>query len=139
MRHWADASPDDEDTEQTFVRPYTITHGRTASARDDLTLITVITTVVATGQQPSNRGLQPEHKLSLQQCRRPVALAEVAAELNRPVAVTKILASDLIALGRVTAQPPLAVAVGQGPDMALLQTTRIVKRPDHRALPAGSR
>ncbi|MEU9290364.1 DUF742 domain-containing protein [Streptomyces sp. NPDC048275] len=124
MSHWADAEPDDEYAEQSFIRPYTITQGRTTSARDDLTLITMIATVVTPDEQLSSRGLQPEHRLILQQCRTPVALAEVAAELNLPVAVTKILVSDLIALGRVTARPPLAVAVGQGLDMTLLQAVK---------------
>ncbi|MFC4507867.1 MULTISPECIES: DUF742 domain-containing protein [Streptomyces] len=124
MSHWADEAPDDEYAEQSFVRPYTITQGRTTSARDDLTLITVIATVVAPGEPPSDRGLQPEHRMILRQCRAPVALAEVAAGLNLPVAVTKILVSDLIALGRVTARPPLVVAVGQGPDMTLLQAVK---------------
>ncbi|MGW4909804.1 DUF742 domain-containing protein [Streptomyces sp. NPDC004270] len=124
MSHWADAAPDDEDAEQSFVRPYTITQGRTTSARNDLTLITVIATVVAPGEEPSNRGLQPEHRLILQQCRTPVALAEVAAGLNLPVAVTKILVSDLITLGRVTARAPLAVADGQALDMTLLQAVK---------------
>jgi hypothetical protein len=124
VSHWADAAPDDEYAEESFIRPYTITQGRTTSARDDLTLITVIATVVAPDEQLSTRGLQPEHRLILQLCRTPVALAEVAAELNLPVAVTKILVSDLIALGRVTARPPLAVAVGQGLDMTLLQAVK---------------
>ncbi|MGW0581453.1 DUF742 domain-containing protein [Streptomyces sp. NPDC002920] len=124
MSHWADAAPDHEYAEQSFVRPYTITHGRTASARDDLTLITVIATVVAPGELASDRGLQPEHRVILRQCRAPVALAEVAAGLNLPVAVTKILVSDLITFGRVTARPPLAVAVGQGPDITLLQAVK---------------
>lgn len=70
--------------EEGFVRACTITQGRTTSAHDDLTLITVIATVA------------------------------VAAGLNLPVAVTKILVSGLIALGRVTARPPLVVAAGQG-------------------------
>lgn len=124
MGHWADASPDDEDVEQSFVKSYTITHGRTTSERDDLTLITVISTVVAPGEQPPGRGLQPEHRLILQQCRTPVALAEVAAGLNLPVAVTKILVSDLIALGGVTARPPVEFAAGQRPDMTLLQAVK---------------
>jgi hypothetical protein len=124
VSHWADAAPDDEYAEESFIRPYTITQGRTTSARDDLTLITVIATVVAPDEQLSTRGLQPEHRLILQLCRTRVALAEVAAELNLPVAVTKILVSDLIALGRVTARPPLAVAVGQGLDMTLLQAVK---------------
>ncbi|MDX2543877.1 DUF742 domain-containing protein [Streptomyces sp. WI04-05B] len=123
MSHWADASPDDDDAEESLVRPYTITHGRTASARDDLTLITVIVTV-APGERTGDRGLQPEHRMILRQCRTAVALAEVAAGLNLPVAVTKILIGDLIALDRVTARPPLAVGVGQTPDMTLLQAVK---------------
>ncbi|MFG3024560.1 DUF742 domain-containing protein [Streptomyces sp. NPDC048254] len=53
-----------------------------------------------------------------------MALAEVAAGLNLPVAVTKILVSDLITLGRVTARAPLAVADGQALDMTLLQAVK---------------
>lgn len=123
MSHWADTSPGDDDAEESLVRPYTIIHGRTASVRDDLTLITVIATV-APCERPGDRGLQPEHRLILRQCRVPVALAEVAAGLNLPVAVTKILVDDLITLDRVTARPPLAVAVGQKPDMTLLQAVK---------------
>ncbi|MEU6230485.1 DUF742 domain-containing protein [Streptomyces sp. NPDC047042] len=123
MSHWADVSPDDDDAEEGLVRAYTITHGRTASARDDLTLITVIATV-APHERPVDRGLQPEHRLILRQCRAPVALAEVAAGLNLPVAVTKILVGDLIALDRVTARPPLKVAAGQEADMTLLQAVK---------------
>ncbi|KKD06675.1 DUF742 domain-containing protein [Streptomyces sp. WM6386] len=123
MNHWTDAS-EDEDAEQGFVRPYTITQGRTVNARADLTLITMITTVAQPVEQLAARALQPEHRVILQQCRTPVALAEVAAELNLPVVVTKILIADLLALGGVTARPPLAVAVGQSPDMTLLQAVR---------------
>ena len=123
MNHWADKSLD-EDPDDSFVRPYTITHGRTTSARDDLTLITVITTVDAPDDSRALRGLEPEHRLILSQCRAPAALAEVASTLNLPVAVTKILIGDLIALGTVSARPPLAVVVGQGPDMTLLKAVR---------------
>ncbi|TDU01743.1 uncharacterized protein DUF742 [Streptomyces sp. 846.5] len=122
MSHWT-ADPQDEEPEDSFVRPYTITHGRTAPAREDLTLITVITTIDPTDRL-GTRGMQPEHRLILRQCGRPAALAEVAAGLNLPVAVTKILIGDLLAQGRVTARPPLAVAVGQRPDMTLLQAVR---------------
>lgn len=123
MNHWADGSLD-EDPDDSFVRPYTITHGRTASARDDLTLITVITTLAPPDLPSGLRGLEPEHRLILERCRRPAALAEVAAMLNLPVAVTKILIGDLIAAGGVSARPPLAVAVGQGPDINLLLAVR---------------
>jgi len=121
--HWAD-EPLDEDPEDSFVRPYTITHGRTVSAHADLTLITIIVALTAPEEQLGIRGLEPEHRFILDQCRRPVALAEIAAGLDLPVAVTKILVSDLITLGTVAARPPLAVAVGQKPDIRLLQAVR---------------
>jgi hypothetical protein len=124
VSHWAD-EPLDDDPEDSFVRPYTITHGRTSSARADLTLITIIVALTPVEEHSGIRGLEPEHRFILEQCRhRPVALAEIAAGLNLPVAVAKILISDLIALGAVAARPPVAVAAGQKPDTRLLQAVR---------------
>lgn len=123
VSHWADEPPDD-DPEDSFVRPYTITHGRTASAREDLTLITVIVSLLPPEEQLAIRGLEPEHRFILELCRTPVALAEIAAGLDLPVAVAKILTGDLIALGAVAARPPVAVAAGQGSDVRLLQAVR---------------
>ncbi|MFF4015868.1 DUF742 domain-containing protein [Streptomyces sp. NPDC001843] len=116
---------DADDPEELAVRPYTITQGRTAPVRDDLTLITLVTTVEPERGRTASRGLQPEHRAILEQCRpRPAAVAEIAAELDLPVSVTKILIDDLVALGRVTIRPPLAVAVGSESDMTLLQAVR---------------
>lgn len=102
--HW---SEDDfeygDDGADSMVRPYTITRGRTMPERDDLTLITVLSTVVS-AIVPGRR-LQPEHRLILDRCRYPAAVAEVAADLNLPVSVTKILLGDLIAQGLLTARP----------------------------------
>ncbi|MGH1556380.1 DUF742 domain-containing protein [Streptomyces sp. L7] len=112
------------DPEELSVRPYTITQGRTAPARDDLTLVTMVTTVESAAGRTAQRGLQPEHRSILRQCRTSAAVAEVAAELNLPVSVTKILIDDLVALGQVTARPPLAVAVGSDTDMTLLRAVR---------------
>ncbi|MDH6144419.1 MULTISPECIES: DUF742 domain-containing protein [Kitasatospora] len=122
--HW---SEDDfeygDDGADSMVRPYTITRGRTMPERDDLTLITVLSTVVS-AIVPGRR-LQPEHRLILDRCRYPAAVAEVAADLNLPVSVTKILLGDLIAQGLLTARPPLAVAkVSGGVDLALLTAVR---------------
>ncbi|MFE9765969.1 DUF742 domain-containing protein [Streptomyces sp. NPDC005808] len=124
MRHWADAAADDDDSEDSLVRAYTITQGRTASVRGDLTLITVIATVSGLGDQQGDRSLQPEHRLILKQCRTPVALAEVSAMLRQPVAVTKILVDDLLGIGRVAIRPPLTVVAGEEPDMILLQAVK---------------
>ena len=121
--HWAD-EPLDDDPEDSFVRPYTITHGRTVSAHDDLTLITIVVALAAPEEQAGTRGLEPEHRAILEVCRGPVALAEVAARLNLPVAVAKILISDLITLGALAARSPVALAAGQKPDIRLLQAVR---------------
>ena len=123
VSHWAD-EPLDDDPEDSFVRPYTITHGRTASDRTDLTLITVIVALATPEERAGTRGFEPEHRYILERCRRPAAVAEVAAGLNLPVAVTKILISDLIAWGAVAARPPVALAAGQKPDLRLHQAVR---------------
>ncbi|WP_407639525.1 DUF742 domain-containing protein [Kitasatospora azatica] len=126
--HWSEAGAaqddPDEDGAETMVRPYTITRGRTAPERDDLTLITVLTTVQPAAEQPGRR-LQPEHRLILDRCRRPAAVAELAADLNLPVSVTKILLGDLIAQGLLTARAPLSVArAAGGVDLDLLAAVR---------------
>lgn len=123
MSHWTDGmEADDADTQS--VRPYTITQGRTAPARDDLTLITLVTTVEPEVPGRSSRGLQPEHRAILRQCRTPAAVAEIASALDLPISVAKILIDDLVALGRVAARPPLAVAAGSTMDMNLLRAVR---------------
>lgn len=133
--HWSDFEDEDgDDGAESMVRPYTITRGRTSSLRDDLTLITVLSTVeenaraaLARGGRSSPRGLQPEHRLILDHCRqRPAAVAEVSAGLNLPVSVTKILLGDLISQGLLLARPPLSVAAGGGGgvDIGLLAAVR---------------
>ncbi|MFH8802073.1 DUF742 domain-containing protein [Streptomyces sp. NPDC017936] len=126
MRHWAEEPEDDAD--EPLVRPYTITGGRTTAGRDDLTLITLISVQTAAGTDtPAGRhALQPEHRTVLRLCaRRPVAVAEIAAELDLPVSVTKILIGDLIDAGRVKARPPLTFTHnGTLPDMTILEAVR---------------
>jgi hypothetical protein len=125
VTHWTDGLDDDE-VEEPLVRPYTITRGRTSPDRDDLTLITVVTTVPPSGDGPPDlRGLQPEHRVVLELCREPKAVAEIAAGLDLPVSVTKILLGDLIGSGRVTARPPLALDSESGSfDMTILEAVR---------------
>jgi hypothetical protein len=115
---------DADDADAQSVRPYTITQGRTAPVRDDLTLITLVTTVEPEVPGRSSRGLQPEHRAILRQCRTPAAVAEIAAGLDLPISVAKILIDDLVALGRAATRPPLAVAAGSTVDMNLLRAVR---------------
>ncbi len=124
MRHWTDELEQDDGEDEPLVRPYTITGGRTAPEHDGLTLITVVTTVPPDGAPGGAHTLQPEHRAILARCEQSGAVAEIAAELDLPVSVTKILVADLAAMGRVTLRAPLAVAVGNGIDMTLLQEVR---------------
>ncbi|WP_457029026.1 DUF742 domain-containing protein [Kitasatospora sp. P5_F3] len=120
----------EEDAADSMVRPYTVTRGRTAPERDDFSLITVLTTVREQSDEfgaparPSARGLQPEHRVVLERCRRSAALAEVAAELRLPVSLAKILVADLVSQGLLLARAPLAVAVGGRADLGLLTAVR---------------
>lgn len=129
MRSYWDEDEAEEDGAGTMVRPYTITRGRTAPERDDFSLITVLTTAdeaVDEHGTPLRGGrLQPEHRMILDRCRRPAAVAEVAAGLDLPVSVTKILLADLVGQGLLLARAPLMVArASGGADMGLLAAVR---------------
>jgi hypothetical protein len=82
-----------------LIRPYAVTNGRTAATlKLDLTSM-----AVATGAGPGSLG--PDHLQALELCARPASVAEVAARLRLPAAVTKILLSDLADSGAVRAAP----------------------------------
>ncbi|WP_420036838.1 DUF742 domain-containing protein [Streptomyces sp. cg28] len=84
-----------------LVRPYTVSNGRTRpSASLDL-----LTLVMATGTTPLGY-LGPEHGEALGLCARPTSVAEIAGHLKLPAVVTKVLLSDLVDCGAVTAKPP---------------------------------
>jgi hypothetical protein len=113
-----------DDDAGPLVRPYTLTRGRTRAAHDNLTLITLVTSV-GPEPEPDDRdsaGLHPEQVDILRLCRQPQAVAEVAALLQLPVSVVKILIGDLMTAGRVTARAPLSMA--QAPNAELLRKVR---------------
>jgi hypothetical protein len=103
-----------------LVRPFALTGGRTQPSRADFTLITLVTTVDL--PPPRTFGLQPEHIKILRRCRKPTAVAEVAAHLDLPVSVVTIMLSDLLEDGLITARPPIQIR--STPDPALLQKVR---------------
>lgn len=63
-------------------------------------------------------GMQSEHAAILRMCDRPTAVVEIAAELRLPVSITRILLSDLLAAGRVSARHPRTAAL---PDPDVLE------------------
>nr|WP_202455716.1 DUF742 domain-containing protein [Streptomyces sp. SID8367] len=84
-----------------LVRPYTVSNGRTRPS----TSLDLLTLVMATGTTPLGY-LGPEHGEALGLCARPTSVAEIAGHLKLPAVVTKVLLSDLVDCGAVTAKPP---------------------------------
>lgn len=108
--HWFDeaAGP--------LVRPYAMTRGRTRPATSHLELTTQ---VVASRGGVDHTALAPEHLEILELCQRPLSVAEVAAYVDVPLVVVKVLLSDLIERGDIFARSP--ARAGEVPDRKLLQ------------------
>ncbi|MGQ0839074.1 DUF742 domain-containing protein [Actinokineospora sp.] len=83
-----------------LVRPYAMTRGRTRPGAANLNLVTQVR-VSSTRSDPSS--LSPEHLEIIELCTVPLSVAEVAAYLNVPIVVVKVLLSDLIERGDVVA------------------------------------
>lgn len=99
-----------------LVRPYTVTGGRTRSTEPRLDMIS---TVVASRRAADPSRLQPEHRSILRLCRTPVSVAEVAAHVDLPMTVVKVLLGDLVDQGFVLARAPMP-QTGE-PETTLLQ------------------
>jgi Protein of unknown function (DUF742) len=79
VNHWSEERFDDDAPEDALVRPYTITRDRTLPERADLSLITLVTILDARIDPGWARGPQPEHRMIIERCHRPTAVAEIAA------------------------------------------------------------
>lgn len=76
-----------------LVRPYAVTKGRTRSGSYQLELITL---VVALRPDLHAGVVEPEYARVLRVCTMPQSVAEVAAHVDLPLCVVKVLISDLI-------------------------------------------
>ncbi|MGD9526289.1 DUF742 domain-containing protein [Pseudonocardia sp.] len=90
------------------IRPYILTGGRT---RAEIEL--ELETLVSAGPRPPR-----EHHAVVALCRRPVSVAEVAALMNAPIGVARVVLGDLAAQGAVTVH---ATGVQDIPDLAFLE------------------
>lgn len=80
-----------------LVRPYAVTGGRTRSSQIGLDLITLVVAL----RSPAEVDLQAEYARALDACQQPVSVVEVAAKVNLPLQVVKVVLSDLITQGLV--------------------------------------
>ncbi|MFD4401342.1 DUF742 domain-containing protein [Nocardia sp. NPDC058499] len=100
-----------DDDAGPLVRPYAITRGRTVGAGHDLDMLTIV--VRARGAPPLRR-TEPEYLDIVQLCTEPQTVAEVAAALKLPLAVTKILVGDLIGDSHLIFRTPVQMESGPG-------------------------
>jgi len=91
-----DLGDDDDEPDETLVRPFVITGGRTRHATVHLRVESL---VVATDAQSG--ALQFEHASIIEICQRPISVAEIAARIGVPLGVAQILVGDLADAGLV--------------------------------------
>lgn len=92
-----------DDSTGRLIRPYAITGGRTGAETD----IRLETQIQATPQAESLiGGYRWEAVEVIRMVRSPMALIEIAARLQVPLGVTKVLVSDLIDDGAVVPHMP---------------------------------
>ena len=100
-----------------FLRPYAMTEGRTEPTGPDLAIEDLIRAGPVAADPPS--WLSLEHRSIAQACRETLSVAEVAARVDLPLGVTRVLVGDLADQGVVTVHR--APSHAGGPDVALLE------------------
>ena len=94
------AAPDDAwELEAGIVRPYLFTGGRTEPAHPALAVETILRSTPA--GRLAARSLPAEQRRTVELCRVPQSVAEVAARLRIPLGVVRVLVADLYADGLV--------------------------------------
>lgn len=87
-------------------RLYTLTGGRSRSDSASFDLVTLVVSEC----EPAP-GMQSEHVAILRMCERPTAVVEIAASLNLPVSIVRILLCDLLDTSRISARHPRTARV----------------------------
>ena len=85
---------DEEGSSTRLVRPYTVTGGRARPSTGTLDLLTYIEALYAPEAEVVH--LQPEHRSILSLTRTALSVAEIAAHLDLPVGVVRVLIGDLV-------------------------------------------
>ncbi|MDN0196328.1 DUF742 domain-containing protein [Streptomyces sp. S.PNR 29] len=113
--HWFD------DEAGPVVRPYAMTRGRTTSAgQHRLDLIAVVVTEPHADDPEADSTLSPEHVDIVDLCRdTPQSVAELAAELDLPIGVVRVLIGDLVDAELVHVNRPVPPA--ELPDESILR------------------
>src|SRR5882757_2979734 len=112
-----------DDAAGPVVRPYAMTRGRTSNAAE--TKIDLIALVVTQGEVGDDTVLEdhtlsPEHLDIVERCQfQATSVAELAADLDLPVGVVRVLVGDLLEAAHVLIHKPVPPA--ELPDESLLR------------------
>ncbi len=87
----AELGPNGGGGDESFVRPYMITSGRTVGVAGDIPIEALVVAI-----QPS-AGLNPDHAAIVDLCSEPLSLAEIAVHIHQPLGVARVLVADLTA------------------------------------------
>jgi hypothetical protein len=100
-----------DDEAGPVVRPYTVTGGRARSAVDNIDMLAFVEARYA--PDADLVPFQPEHRDIIRVARTATSVAELAARLDLPLGVVRVLIGDLLHAGLVTtydagptSQPP---------------------------------
>jgi uncharacterized protein DUF742 len=88
-----------------FVRPYAVTRGRTMPAAGSQVGLIDIVVAVIDPRVAADLRLGPQHRQLLERCRQPITLVDLAAVVNLPVGVVRVLLTDLTEHGIVRVLP----------------------------------
>ena len=110
------------DSRGPVVRPYAVTSGRTkpsGAAIDMVAVVSVIRSAALNELDPEQESvLGPEHFRALKACRQPIAVADLASDLDLPIGVVRILVADLREQGLVNVRQPTPSGLA---DIAILK------------------
>ena len=106
----------DEADPGPFLRPYAMTEGRTEPSGPDLAIEDLIGATSAADPPPL---LSLEHRTIAMACRETLSVAELAARVDLPLGVTRVLVGDLASQGMVTVHR--APSHAGPPNVALLE------------------
>ena len=106
----------DEADPGPFLRPYAMTEGRTEPSGPELAIEDRIGATSAADPPP---WLSLEHRTIAMACRETLSVAELAARVDLPLGVTRVLVGDLASQGMVTVHR--APSHAGPPNVALLE------------------
>jgi hypothetical protein len=103
----ADGNPPPGGDDESFLRPFILTQGRTRPLLDGLRIETLIMASPAALSAP----IRYEQRRIVELCQRPLSLAEVAVALAVPLGVARVLIADLVAENLVSLREPTELPV----------------------------